>query len=79
MNPPEDAPPEPPAEPESSPEEVKGKATEIFMSAQKQMMAMKGAGTDTDGIQEWLKKAGAAFASKDFAAVVGMEGDLPQQ
>ena len=70
-------PPEPPAGPEASPEEVKAKATGIFMAAQKRMVAMKGAGADTAGIQQWLKKAGAAFASKDFGAIVGMEADLP--
>ncbi len=70
-------PPEPPAEPGASPEEVKAKATVIFMAAQKRMVAMKGAGADTAGIQQWLKKAGAAFASKDFGAIVGMEADLP--
>jgi hypothetical protein len=70
-------PPEPPAEAGASPEEVKAKATVIFMAAQKRMVAMKGAGADAAGIQQWLKKAGAAFASKDFGAIVGMEADLP--
>ena len=77
--PPAEEPPaeEKPAEEELSPEEVQANATALFMEAQKRMVALKGEGGDTTAIQEWLKKAGGAFAQKDFAAILAMKGELP--